>query len=438
MSDYTRWYRVGSVALTKNSKIITGTGTFWLAAGLNPGDLFTVDASQFYEVQTIDSNTQITLKTAYSGNTTTETEYAIIRNFTAALPAQVAAQTADLLNDFRQFVDLKMQSIHGKSAYQIAVAHGYTGTESQWLVDLQGDSPYDLAVKNGYNGTESDWLESLKAAGEWSTLDARTEMLAANNSAIRNCLYRGKNLGEFTSAHLAEIKAGTFRDMWLGDYFTHGSRRYAIAGFNRILGGNNIVLYFMDRIVSTDDYLAVLEQALDDPQGDSADWQYQYAHHHYAETHFYLNVRPFVITELEEIFGANNLKQFPITVPSASSIVHWHGPATISAWVTLKSKLHLPNLAMFGHTVDTRARLSVWRDTDQTLPLFAIHPGVVSPWAYSSDMFEQDHFAACSTGSWVLRPTGRVSHEATIYGAQRYDGTWYTSTPELKPVFIIA
>ena len=113
MSEYTRWYRVGSVALTKNSKIITGTGTFWLAAGLNPGDLFTVDASQFYEVSTIDSNTQITLKTAYSGDSTTETEYSIVRNFTASLPAQVAAQTADLLNDFRQFVDLKMQSIHG-------------------------------------------------------------------------------------------------------------------------------------------------------------------------------------------------------------------------------------------------------------------------------------------------------------------------------------
>ena len=36
MSEYTRWYRVGSAALTKNSKIVTGTNTFWLAAGLNP------------------------------------------------------------------------------------------------------------------------------------------------------------------------------------------------------------------------------------------------------------------------------------------------------------------------------------------------------------------------------------------------------------------
>ncbi len=257
MSDYTRWYRVGTVALTKNSKIVTGTGTFWLAAGLNPGDLFTVDASQFFEVQSIDSNTQLTLKTAYSGTGTSESEYAIIRNFTASLPAQVAAQTADLLNDFRQFVDLKMQSIHGKSAYQIACEKGYAGTESQWVESLRGETAYDVAARNGYEGSESEWLESLKAAGEWSTLDARTEMLANNNPAIRNCLYRGKSLGEFTSAHLAEIKAGTFRDMWLGDYFTHGSRRFAIAGFNRINEGNNIVLYFMDRIASTDDYDAV-------------------------------------------------------------------------------------------------------------------------------------------------------------------------------------
>ena len=241
MSEYTRWYRVGSVALTKNSKIITGTGTFWLAAGLNPGDLFTVDASQFYEVSTIDSNTQITLKTAYSGDTTSETEYSIVRNFTASLPAQVAAQTADLLNDFRQFVDLKMQSIHGKSAYQIACEKGYTGTESQWVASLKGDSAYQVAVANGYTGNAEEWLESLKAAGEWATAQEsiaalNTTVAALNaNGLAHNAIYRGKNLGtKPTAEQVANIRNGTFKDMYLGDYWYNSANgwKYIIAHFN--------------------------------------------------------------------------------------------------------------------------------------------------------------------------------------------------------------
>ncbi len=53
----------------------------------------------------------------------------------------------------------------GDSAYDIAVAHGYKGTEAEWLIFLQGDSAYQVAVKNGFNGTEAEWLESLKGTG---------------------------------------------------------------------------------------------------------------------------------------------------------------------------------------------------------------------------------------------------------------------------------
>ena len=55
----------------------------------------------------------------------------------------------------------------GKSAYDIAVKNGYTGTEEEWLESLKGDtiytdSAYDLAVKYGFSGTEEEWLKSLK------------------------------------------------------------------------------------------------------------------------------------------------------------------------------------------------------------------------------------------------------------------------------------
>ncbi|MDE7345436.1 MAG: hypothetical protein K2N48_01700 [Muribaculaceae bacterium] len=53
----------------------------------------------------------------------------------------------------------------GKSAYELAVAAGYEGTEAEWLDSLtgaDGKTAYEIAVDNGFEGTEEEWLESLK------------------------------------------------------------------------------------------------------------------------------------------------------------------------------------------------------------------------------------------------------------------------------------
>jgi hypothetical protein len=70
----------------------------------------------------------------------------------------------------------------GLSAYQIAVANGYTDTESNWLNSLVGPrglqgipgadgvdgnpgmtgaSAYQIALSNGFTGSEQEWLDSL-------------------------------------------------------------------------------------------------------------------------------------------------------------------------------------------------------------------------------------------------------------------------------------
>ncbi len=68
----------------------------------------------------------------------------------------------------------------GKSAYELAVDQGFSGTESQWLESLKkgpagpqgqpgkdgkngidGKSAYELAKEQGFTGTESEWLKSL-------------------------------------------------------------------------------------------------------------------------------------------------------------------------------------------------------------------------------------------------------------------------------------
>lgn len=56
----------------------------------------------------------------------------------------------------------------GKSAYELAVENGYTGTLTEWLASLNGTngvdgkSAYEQAVDNGYTSTEAEWLASLQ------------------------------------------------------------------------------------------------------------------------------------------------------------------------------------------------------------------------------------------------------------------------------------
>ena len=51
--------------------------------------------------------------------------------------------------------------VKGDSAYEIALAHGYTGTEEEWLQSLQGKSAYEIAVEHGYEGTKEEWAEEM-------------------------------------------------------------------------------------------------------------------------------------------------------------------------------------------------------------------------------------------------------------------------------------
>lgn len=60
---------------------------------------------------------------------------------------------------------LEQLFIAGKSAYDIAVDNGYTGSVDDWLASLvgaNGASAYELAKSAGFVGTMLEWLASLK------------------------------------------------------------------------------------------------------------------------------------------------------------------------------------------------------------------------------------------------------------------------------------
>lgn len=114
--------------------------------------------------------------------------------------------TPDLYQKLLQKIQSASKGLDGKSAFEIAVEHGFVGTETEWLESLRGadgkdglpgkdgadglpgrdgtdgkngadgkngtdgingsdgKSAYIIAVEHGFTGAEDDWLQSLKGA----------------------------------------------------------------------------------------------------------------------------------------------------------------------------------------------------------------------------------------------------------------------------------
>lgn len=71
------------------------------------------------------------------------------------------------------------------------------------------------------------------AASDLTTLAA---FILGDGSGIHNALYRGKNLGtSFTAAQSAAIRDGSFKDLYIGDYWIINSTVYRIADFDYFL-----------------------------------------------------------------------------------------------------------------------------------------------------------------------------------------------------------
>ena len=83
------------------------------------------------------------------------------------------------------------------------------------------------------DGTAAD---SRKLGGQLPAFYATAEDVAPllyNNAGAHNAVYRGKELGTaVTDAQWAAIAAGTFEDMYIGDYWTIGDITYRIAAFD--------------------------------------------------------------------------------------------------------------------------------------------------------------------------------------------------------------
>lgn len=88
-----------------------------------------------------------------------------------------------------------------------------------------------IPVHDG-TGLKKITFANLKAKAVEGT-EAKVAPLLYNNAGAHNAIYRGKNLGTaVTTAQYNAIKAGTFEDLYIGDYWVINGVNWRIAAFD--------------------------------------------------------------------------------------------------------------------------------------------------------------------------------------------------------------
>lgn len=120
----------------------------------------------------------------------------------------------------------------------IRLADG-TGTKNIKMADLRkllvGDyDSLETEDKTGMIAAINEVLGDVNTQAEdIKKLDDRTEVLNYTGAGLKNCLWRGKYLGDkLTDAQSAAIRDGSFKDLWLGDYWTIDGVNYRIMDFD--------------------------------------------------------------------------------------------------------------------------------------------------------------------------------------------------------------
>ena len=103
------------------------------------------------------------------------------------------------------------------------------------LTALQAVADSDMLFIHDGNGLKKVSAGALKKdlADLITAHKTILDKVTASGAGAHNSIYRGKNLGtSVTAAQYAAIKAGTFDDMYIGDYWVINGTTYRIAAFD--------------------------------------------------------------------------------------------------------------------------------------------------------------------------------------------------------------
>lgn len=250
--------------------------------------------------------------------------------------------------------------------------------------------------------------------------EAKIAPLLFNNAGAHNAIYRGKSLGStVTTAQYAAIKAGTFDDLYIGDYWTIGGVNYRIAAFDYYLnsGDTNCTTHHVVIVPDTCLYNAQMHNT------SSGGWESGAAN---------TTAGGYVGSDMYK----SNLEQAKTTIKSAFS---GH---------VLKHRIYLTNAVANG-----RASGGAWCDSEVDLMCeqMVYGSGIFSPVSDGSNvpanyrveksqlpLFQHEPSSICNRATWWLRDVITASGFASVNsgGCAGYGGA--SHSVGVRPAFCIS
>lgn len=250
--------------------------------------------------------------------------------------------------------------------------------------------------------------------------EAKIAPLLFNNAGAHNAIYRGKSLGStVTTAQYAAIKAGTFDDLYIGDYWTIGGVNYRIAAFDYYLnsGDTNCTTHHVVIVPDTCLYNAQMHNT------SSGGWESGAAN---------TTAGGYVGSDMYK----SNLEQAKTTIKSAFS---GH---------VLKHRIYLTNAVANG-----RASGGAWCDSEVDLMCeqMVYGSGIFSPVSDGSNvpvnyrveksqlpLFQHEPSRIGNRNDWWLRDVITASYFARVYYDGKADYTGASNSLGVRPAFCIS
>ena len=250
--------------------------------------------------------------------------------------------------------------------------------------------------------------------------EAKIAPLLFNNAGAHNAIYRGKSLGStVTTAQYAAIKAGTFDDLYIGDYWTIGGVNYRIAAFDYYLNSG-------DTSCTTHHVVIVPDTCLYNAQ------MHNTSSGGYEGGAANTTAGGYVGSDMYK----SNLEQAKTTIKSAFS---GH---------VLKHRIYLTNAVANG-----RASGGAWCDSEVDLMCeqMVYGSGIFSPVSDGSNvpanyrveksqlpLFQHEPSRICNRNNWWLRDVITASYFAHVdnYGLVDYYGA--SNSFGVRPVFLLS
>ena len=250
--------------------------------------------------------------------------------------------------------------------------------------------------------------------------EAKIAPLLFNNAGAHNAIYRGKSMGStVTTAQYAAIKAGTFDDLYIGDYWTIGGVNYRIAAFDYYLNSG-------DTSCTTHHVVIVPDTCLYNAQ------MHNTSSGGYEGGAANTTTGGYVGSDMYK----SNLEQAKTTIKSAFS---GH---------VLKHRIYLTNAVANG-----RASGGAWCDSEVDLmgEQMVYGSGIFSPVSDGSNvpvnyrveksqlpLFQHEPSRICNRNNWWLRDVITASYFAFVYydGSANYDNA--SLSYGVRPAFCIS